>query len=307
MSFQDCPEADCQTAKDADASVIQVIEPRTRDLGGFTVGRVLPVAKRRNLGPFVFLDQMGPTTFGPDRDFEVRAHPHIGLATVTYLWDGWMQHKDSLGNDLAIRPGALNLMTAGRGIVHVERNRAADRPNGTTRLYGFQVWIALPQSAEEGDPAFVHHPAEDLPAISGPGWQGRVVLGRAFDAASPVATASETLYVDLALEAGASLEIPPAAAERGLLLVEGKARLDDTAYNPQRLLVLAEGSRPLLRAEEALRVLLIGGAPLDGPRHLWWNFVSSSKERIEQAKADWRAGRFDEVAGESDFIPLPED
>ncbi|MEO1193286.1 MAG: pirin family protein [Pseudomonadota bacterium] len=287
-------------------AVEQEIEPRQRDLGGFTVARVLPVASRRALGPFVFLDQMGPADFGPDQDFEVRAHPHIGLATVTYLWEGWIRHRDSLGSDLRIEPGALNLMTAGRGIAHSERNAAAEREDGTTRLYGFQVWVALPLEQEECEPAFVHHPLEDLPPVAGPGWQGRVVLGSAFGATSPVRMASETLYVDLALEAGASVILPAEAAERGVYLVEGKVTLDSSPYEPRRLLVLTPGTTPVLQAEESARVLMVGGAVLDAPRHLWWNFVSSSQDRIEQAKADWKSGRFPPVPGETDFIPLPE-
>ena len=285
--------------------VLLEIEPRPRDLGSFTVGRLLPVAQRRQIGPFVFLDQMGPASFGPDQDFEVSAHPHIGLATVTYLWEGWILHKDSLGSRQVIHPGAVNLMTAGRGIAHVERNHAADRPQGSTRLYGFQFWTALPQALEESEPRFDHRPAEALPLLDGPGWRARLVIGEAWGARAPVPAASPTLLLDIEMDPDAELVLPP-AEERGLFLVEGAARLEGRRWEPHRLLVLAPGTAPRLRADEPLRALLLGGAPLDGPRHMWWNFVSSSKERILAAQEDWRAGRFAPVPGESHRLPLPD-
>jgi len=292
----------------SDSPIEAVIVPRASDLGeGFTVLRALPSMQRRSVGPFVFLDQMGPVRLKPGRGLDVRPHPHIGLATVTYLFEGEIMHRDSLGTVLSIRPGDLNWMTAGRGIVHSERSPDALRPAGPS-LYGMQAWVALPQEHEETDPSFVHHPAAELPVIQGEGRRVRIIVGTLYGQRSPVHTLSETLYADVQLEAGALLSVPADYAERALYLVEGSLEIAGT--NPSdggRLLVLRSGVEVAARAgAQGARLMLLGGAALDGPRHLWWNFVSSSSERIEQAKADWRERRFAPVPDETEFIPLPE-
>ena len=281
------------------------IEPRPRDIGGFEVLRLLPVAQRRSVGPFVFLDQMGPATLAAGTGMDVRPHPHIGLATVTYLFDGEILHRDTLGSVQAIRPGEVNWMTAGSGIAHSERTPAELRGGGMN-VFGIQSWIALPKAKEEVDAAFFHHPVADLPTIEGEGKRIRVIAGAAFGARSPVATYSETLYCDGALEAGARLDLPREHAERAILPVSGRLRIAGHDLGLGTLLVLRAGEAVTVEAAEPARFMLLGGEPLDGPRHMWWNFVSSSKERIDQAKADWKAGRFGQVPGESDFIPLPE-
>jgi redox-sensitive bicupin YhaK (pirin superfamily) len=282
-----------------------VIVPRTADLGdGFTVRRVLPYAKRRMVGPFVFFDHFGPTVFRAGQGLDVRPHPHIGLATVTYLFDGEILHRDSLGTVQPIRPGAVNWMTAGRGIVHSERTPPALRTGGSA-ITGVQLWVALPLRHEEAAPAFAHHPADALPRISGEGKEVRVIAGALFGARSPVATFSDLFYADAALAAGARLDLPAEHEERGVYVVSGAVTLAGESFGPDRLVVLKPGAAAVLEATAASRVLLLGGAPLEGPRHVWWNFVSSSQERIEQAKQDWRAGRFARVPDETEFIPLP--
>jgi redox-sensitive bicupin YhaK (pirin superfamily) len=281
-----------------------VVVPRTRDLGGFEVRRALPSARRRMVGPFVFLDQMGPAVFRGGRGIDVRPHPHVGLATVTYLFDGALLHRDSLGTVQAIRPGAVNWMTAGRGIVHSERTPPEARVEGAT-LFGIQTWVALPRAYEEAAPGFAHTPAEALPSLEGDGVRLRVVLGALFGARSPVQTFSETVYAEAALAPGARLDVPTEAEERAVYVVEGVVEESGAAFEAGRLLVLRPGAPVLLRAAGPARLLVLGGEPMDGPRHIWWNFVSSSLERIEQAAADWAAGRFDPVPGETDFIPLP--
>lgn len=286
-----------------------VIVPRASDLGdGFSVLRALPAMQRRSVGPFVFLDQMGPVTLKPGRGMDVRPHPHIGLATVTYLFTGEIMHRDSLGTVQPIRPGELNWMTAGSGIVHSERSPDALRQSGHT-LYGIQAWVALPRQHEETAPSFVHHRAVELPVIEGEGRRVRLIAGALYGQRSPVHTLSETLYAEVQLEAGALLSVPADYAERALYLVEGSLEVADAAGPSEagRLLVLRSGEEVAARAgAQGARMMLLGGAPLDGERHLWWNFVSSSIERIEQAKTDWREGRFDPVPGETEFIPLPE-
>lgn len=282
-----------------------VIVPRTRDLGdGFEVRRALPAAQRRMVGPFVFWDQMGPTVLAPGRGLDVRPHPHIGLATVTYLFEGEILHRDSLGSVQAILPGAVNWMTAGRGIVHSERTAPETRAKGGP-LFGIQSWVALPRAAEECAPAFSHYAAQSLPEIAEDGLRARVIAGSLFGARSPVATAWETLYADIALDAGARLTVPE-HEERAVYVVAGEVELGGHAYGPGTLLVLAAKGAPVLHAPTGTRLMLFGGAAMDGPRHIWWNLVSSSQDRIEQAKADWRAGRFPKVPGETEFIPLPE-
>jgi len=284
-----------------------VIVPRTSDLGdGFEVRRVLPSEERRTVGPFVFFDQMGPTVLRVGAGLDVRPHPHIGLATVTYLLDGEILHRDSLGTVQPIRPGEVNWMTAGRGIVHSERTPPELRTAGT-RLFGIQTWIGLPKDREEVEPAFVHHAESALPMLEGDGKHVRVIAGEFQGARSPLAVFSETLYADAALAAGARLEVPPDYRERAIYIAEGRIAIAGDPFEAGRMLVFSPGAAILVDAIGQARFLLLGGEPLDGPRHLWWNFVSSSVERIDQAKADWREGRFPEVPDESEFIPLPEE
>ena len=281
-----------------------IIAPRPRDLGGFTVARVLPAAERRMVGPFVFLDEMGPADFAPGSGIDVRPHPHIGLATVTYLFSGEILHRDSLGSVQPIRPGEINWMTAGRGITHSERTPPAIRADGGT-LAGMQSWVALPKDDEETAPSFAHHGAAALPVVDGEGRRVRVLIGTIYGARSPVRTFSETLYADVTLTSGATLQVPAEPEERALYLVDGTVEIAGETVAPGRLLVLRPAAEIAVTARSAARLMLLGGAKLDGPRHLWWNFVSSSRERIEQAKADWRDGRFPPVPGDGEFIPLP--
>ncbi len=280
------------------------ITPRAHDLGGgFTVRRILPALQRQAIGPFVFLDHFGPVTAQPGDNHDVRPHPHIGLATVTYLFEGAMMHRDSTGVVQRIEPGAINWMTAGRGIVHSERT-PDDLRSVTRRSHGFQLWSALPVEHEEDAPSFSHTPAGAIPEVQLPGAKVRVLIGTAFGATSPVATLSPTLYLALELEAGALLTIPDAAQERGIYSVDGPLEVEGERLESGQMLVLEPGSTPTLCAREATRVMLIGGAPL-GHRHMVWNFVSSRKERILQAQDDWEAQRFSKVPGETEFIPLP--
>lgn len=305
MSFFHCPNADCSKPRDGSELIEQVIVPRTRDIGGFEVGRVLPSNQRRTVGPFVFFDQMGLGHFQPGQGLDVRPHPHIGLATITYLFSGQIMHRDSLDTELVIRPGAVNLMTAGRGIVHSERSPDESRSRAS-ELFGLQAWIALPAADEETDPAFSHHPAEDLPVIEADGARVRILAGAAYGQRAPVPTRSETLYVDIELKPGARLPVDSPHEERGLYVAQGSVELDGQTFTAGRLLVLKPGQHFTLGSRAGARVALLGGEPLDGPRHLWWNFVSSRKERIEQAKHDWSAGRFDQVIGDSELMPLPD-
>jgi redox-sensitive bicupin YhaK (pirin superfamily) len=285
---------------------VLVIDARTRDLGGFTVGRVLPSGARKLIGPFIFFDHMGPATFAPGRGIDVRPHPHIGLATVTYLFEGEIVHRDSLGSHQPIRPGDVNWMTAGRGIVHSERTGSGPRQSGS-RLDGLQLWVALPLAHEETDPEFHHHPSRDLPAIDIAGARVRVLAGSAFGAASPVRTFSPLFYVDAAMPAGSELSLPDRYEERAAYVVSGTVACGEQQAERGRMLVFAPGAAATLRAVSDARVALVGGAPIDGERHIFWNFVSSSQARIEQAKRDWREGRFPKVPGdEQEFIPLPD-
>ena len=286
------------------ASTRLSLPAHSKDLGGgFTVRRYLPAAARQAVGPFLFFDHFGPVQAGPDDNHDVRAHPHIGLATVTYLFEGAMQHRDSLGVVQRIEPGAVNWMTAGRGIVHSERT-PDDLRGLARRSHGLQLWVALPAEDEEMAPAFAHTPAADIPALEVGGTRLRVLVGEAFGAVSPVAVRSPTLYLDIEMSAGDAFPLP-LAEERALYVIEGSVHLDGEVLPTGRLLVLAPGEEPMLGAEGEARVVMIGGAPL-GHRHLWWNFVSSRKERLVQAADDWAAGRFTMVPGETEFIPLPE-
>jgi redox-sensitive bicupin YhaK (pirin superfamily) len=302
VSWHPASDPDCPATPDG--AVETVIVPRAHDIGGFEVRRALPAVGRRMVGPLIFWDQMGPGEFLTGKGVDVRPHPHIGLATVTYLFEGRVMHRDSLGTEMEITPGAVNWMTAGKGIAHSERSPAAARA-APHRLYGIQSWIALPKHREEGDPGFDHYAAEALPAWSGEGIAIRLIVGAAFGLASPVRAASDTLYADVALAPGARLPLPRETEERAVYVLEGEVAVAGTAYGAGRLLVFRAGDPITLAATMPARVLVVGGAAMDGPRFIWWNFVSSSKGRIEQAKADWQAGRFAPVPGETEFIPLP--
>ncbi len=292
-------------------AVLLTIEPRRRDLGGFTVGRVLPYAKHRMVGPFIFFDEMGPADFAPGSGIDVRPHPHIGLATVTYLFDGEIRHKDSLGFDQAIRPGDVNWMTAGRGIVHSERTDAKLRLNGH-RLHGIQSWVALPTDAAETAPSFHHHPAATLPVHAKAGLITRLIAGKAFGFASPVKTYSPMFYAAIEAEAGAAIRLPAEHEERALYLLSGSATIDNEAFAAGRMIVFRSGGDPEITAAAPMRAMLLGGAAL-GPRDIWWNFVGTSQARIEQARREWTLSAasgfsgtpFTLPPGESEFIPLP--
>jgi redox-sensitive bicupin YhaK (pirin superfamily) len=303
MSFEPAPEPAVEPR--GCPGLESVVHGAPRDLGGFSVRRLLPSMARRSIGPFVFWDQMGPATLPPGRGMDVRPHPHIGLATITYLFDGEIMHRDSLGSAQPIRPGAVNWMTAGRGIVHSERTPSELRAGGSP-LAGVQAWVALPRQLEECDPAFAHHPAAALPIVENEGLRVRVLVGTLFDRTSPVVAASPTFYADATLAAGARLTLAADYAERAIHVAEGRVMLAGDAFDAGRLLVFRAGDAVTITAADAARVLLFGGAPLDGPRHLWWNFVSSSQSRLDQAKADWKAARFPAVPGETGYIPLPE-
>jgi redox-sensitive bicupin YhaK (pirin superfamily) len=280
------------------------IVPRVRDLGdGFSVRRALPDAKRRSVGPFVFFDQMGPVRLEPGHGLDVRPHPHIGLATVTYLLEGEILHRDSLGSVQAIRPGEVNWMTAGRGIAHSERTPPQLRAAGP-RLFGVQTWVGLPRAAEECEPSFSHHTG--LPVVEEGGVTLRLILGDLLGLASPVPTLSPTIYADISLAATRRFAIPAKHEERGVHVIEGEVAIGTQPLGAGEMVVLVPGTEAVVEARSAARLLLFGGAPLDGPRFVWWNFVSSSRERIVQAAEDWKAQRFAAVPGETERIPLPD-
>ena len=285
-------------------SIQHIIGPHVRDLGGFSVKRVLPSAARQTVGPFIFFDHMGPVDFPAGEGIDVRPHPHIGLATVTYLFEGSMVHRDSLGSVQTIVPGDVNWMTAGNGIVHSERSSPEAREKGA-RLHGIQTWVALPKDQEKVAASFAHHAASTLPKLECPGVQGVVIAGDAFGLTSPVKVNSRTLYVALELAAGASLVIPPEHADRGLYLVDGAVTIDGEALDPHHLAVLEPGSDVTLTAQVSSRVMLLGGDPTDGHRHIYWNFVASDKADIDDAKQRWEADAFAHVPGETERIPLP--
>jgi redox-sensitive bicupin YhaK (pirin superfamily) len=285
-------------------SIKLLIESREKDIGGFTVRRLLPHAKQRLVGPFIFFDHMGPVQFAPGQGIDVRPHPHINLATVTYLFEGAFMHRDSLGSEQLIEPGAINWMTAGSGIVHSERTPSELRKAGS-RAHGLQLWVALPRLHEETPPSFDHYPVSMLPVIEQGGAIIRVLAGRAYGAVSPVRTHSPLIYLDIELPAGRCLLLPDEYNERAMYVVSGEAVLNGQRLKQQQMAVL--NSAPAeIQALHTSRIMLIGGEPLDGGRYIWWNFVSSRKERIEQAQLDWKSGRFAPVPGETDFIPLPE-
>ena len=284
----------------------ETITPVTHDLGAFQVRRVLPSKARTMVGPFIFVDQFGPAHFDIGQGMDVRPHPHINLSTLTYLFEGAIDHRDSLGTYATIRPGACNLMTAGRGIVHSERTPPAERASGSP-ISGMQTWLALPDGKEEVDPAFEHVAAEDLPIVEDGQVSARVIMGSLWGVTAPTTQHSATIYADILMNAGASLPIEAEADERAVLVAMGDARLDDEALDRYSLYILKPGQAMTLRAATDARVMLLGGEAFRTPRHLWWNFVSSSRDRINQAKHDWKNGNFPLVAGDSEeFIPLPD-
>ncbi|KUR76567.1 pirin family protein [Novosphingobium sp. Fuku2-ISO-50] len=293
----------------SDAAVEAVIVPPLRDLGdGFTVRRALPAVHRRMVGPFIFLDELGPIAFTGDRALDVRPHPHIGLATITHLIEGEILHRDSLGHVQPIRPGAVNWMTAGRGIVHSERTPPAARGVGA-RLHAIQLWVALPVAQEEIAPSFRHYPAQALPVAEDRGVRLALLAGVADGMTAPVETASDMILAELMLAAGGRYAFGAAHVERAVYVVSGAVRVEgqEGAFAAGQLVVLKPGAEVVLAADMPSRLMLVGGEPFPERRYVWWNFVSSRPERIEAAKADWRAGRFDGVAGDDEFIPLPPD
>jgi len=288
-------------------TVASVLQGRPRDLGGFSVRRVLPAGRLQTVGPFIFFDHMGPATFAPGGGVDVRPHPHIGLATVTYLFTGEFMHRDSLGTAQLIRPGDVNWMVAGRGIVHSERTPAESRSAaGGATIHGIQTWVALPREHEEIEPSFEHHPAPTLPEIREPGVDMRLIAGAAYGRQAPTSVHSPMFYLAATLQQDTLVELPGEYAERAAYVVEGEIEVDDARHGVGDMVVFAAGGRATLRAVTAARVMLLGGAPVDGPRQIWWNFVSSSVERIERAKLDWREERFAPVPGDDERIPLPE-
>lgn len=304
MSWNPCPDPTIGDRSSVDSVELKIV-PRAVDLGEMTVRRALPSTKRQMVGPFIFFDQMGPAEFLTDQGIDVRPHPHINLSTLTYLFEGEILHRDSLGTEKAIQPGAVNWMRAGRGIVHSERTAEARKRNGQ-RLFGIQTWMALPLQQEESDPAFMHHGAEALPVVEAAGIRARLIAGRAFGTASSLQTASETLYADVQLTAGARMPVDADYDERAIFTISGRIEIAGDSFEPGQLLVLRQGDAVTVAASADARFMLFGGAPMEGPRYIWWNFVSSRLERIEAAKEEWAKGRFDTVPGdEAEFIPLP--
>jgi redox-sensitive bicupin YhaK (pirin superfamily) len=306
MSFFPGKDPEAGDAYSCEA-IAHVVVPRTVDLGdGFLVRRALPSARSRMVGPFIFFDHFGPAEFRAGKGLDVRPHPHIGLATVTYLFDGEIMHRDSLGTAAAIKPGEVNWMTAGRGIVHSERTGPEIRTTGSP-IHGLQMWVALPQAKEEVEPGFAHHKIDEFPLVRDDGTFVRVVVGSLYGAQSPVPTLHETIFANALLRAGATLPLDADHEERALYVVDGAVEIAGDKFESGRLLVFKPGDRVTIKAATDTHFVIVGGAPMDGPRHIWWNFVSSRKERIEQAKAEWTAGHFGKVPGdEIEFIPLPE-
>jgi redox-sensitive bicupin YhaK (pirin superfamily) len=280
-----------------------LISARQKELGGVAIRRVLPYSKRRMIGPWIFLDHIGPAKIEAGKGFEVLPHPHINLATVTYLFEGKIVHRDSLGVVQTIEPGAINLMVAGRGVAHSERSLPDMREAGF-EVHALQLWLALPEEVEEIDPAFYHHSAEELPDREAEGLRVRVMIGQGFGLSSPVKTFSPTLYAEATLSPGVRLELPDSVPERAVYVVSGSIRLNDEVVPEHTLAVCREGIPAVVVAEQASQLAIIGGAPI-GPRYIWWNFVSSRAERIEQAKQDWKEGNFPPVPRETEFVPLP--
>jgi len=286
-------------------AVRKIIEARARDIGGFPVGRVLPAGRLRTVGPFIFLDHMGPADFAPGEGVDVPPHPHIGLATVTYLFEGALLHRDSEGSVQPIRPGDVNWMIAGRGIVHSERTPPEVRA-GPSRLQGIQSWVVLPRDREECAPGFTHHPGHTLPTLEADGLRVTLIAGEAMGMRSPVSVASPTIYMDAALAPGARMTLPAEHEERAVYAALGEVRIDGETLPPRAMALLAPGARVEIAAPAGARGMILGGAPVDGERHIWWNFVSSDPARIERAKDDWRERRFLPVPGDDGYAPLPQ-
>ena len=311
MSWNPTLAPDCPGATGLD-SIETLIIPRARDLGGFEVRRALPSPKRQMVGPFIFFDQMGPAEFLTEQGIDVRPHPHIGLGTVTYLYQGEFQHRDSLGTNQMIHPGAVNWMLAGRGVTHSERTSPDTRARGHN-LFGIQTWVALPEDREDMAPAFEHHAKEALPIIEDTGVQTRLILGTGWGARAPVTMQSEIFYADVVLAPGAALPLPDDHEDRGLYITQGSVEIAGESFEAGRMMVFRPGDRITVRAgEQGARLMALGGETLNGPRYIWWNFVSSSRDRLEEAKAawreaDWENGLFRLPPGDEDeFIPAPE-
>lgn len=282
-----------------------VLRPHERDLGeGFSVKRLLPAATRQMIGPFIFLDHMGPVVFAPGAGIDVRPHPHIGLATATYLFEGVILHRDSLGTIQEIHPGDVNWMTAGRGIAHSERTPPALRIEGA-RLHGLQFWVALPKIAEQVEPSFQHHPGASLPRVDGQAYTLTLIAGRGWGLESPVKTHSPLFYADVEFKSSGCFPIPAEHVERGIYVVDGEVRLDGEILTPGLVYVLQSGNPIVVEVEGAARLVIFGGEPLEAPRRIWWNFVASDSALIDKAKSDWEAQRFDPVPGEDEYLPLP--
>ncbi|MGX0879143.1 redox-sensitive bicupin YhaK (pirin superfamily) [Roseovarius sp. MBR-154] len=309
MSWNPTVEPICP---DAGPDAIEtVIVPRARDIGGFEVRRALPAPRRQMVGPFIFFDQMGPAEFLTGQGIDVRPHPHIGLGTVTYLFDGEFQHRDSLGTDQMIHPGAVNWMVAGRGVTHSERTSEATR-RGKSKLFGIQTWVALPDAEEERLASFEHHGKDVLPVLEEGGAQARLIMGRAWGATAPVSTFTDMFYADVRLEPGAGLPLPEDHEDRGVYVIAGAAEVAGQVFEAGQMMVFRPGDRIGLRAgKQGARLIVLGGETLNGPRYIWWNFVASSREKIEAAKADWAAGDWAEgrfrlpPGDDAEFIPLP--
>ncbi|MGM0555569.1 MAG: pirin family protein [Myxococcota bacterium] len=305
MSWRACPDPIPGERDQADA-IETVAIPRSVDVGGFEVHRVMPTRQSQMVGPFIFFDQMGPGELLTAQGIDVRPHPHINLATVTYLFDGEIVHRDSLGTEQAISPGAVNWMKAGKGIVHSERSGDQERQEAS-RVFGLQTWVALPEEHEESDAAFRHHSADELPVVEDHGIRARILAGSAFGAASPLKAASDTLYAEVKMEAGEAVSIPSEYTERAIYTLTGDVEVGGKDFPGEHMLVLKPGASVDVVARSSAHFMLFGGAPMDGPRFIWWNFVSSRLDRIEQAKEEWATGKFDTVPGDAEeFIPLPE-
>jgi redox-sensitive bicupin YhaK (pirin superfamily) len=288
-----------------DSPVRLLLEPEEKDLGEFVVRRTLPATKRQRVGPFIFFDHMGPVDFAPGSGVDVRPHPHIGLATITYLFEGRIMHRDNLGNAQVIEQGAVNWMTAGKGIVHSERTPPEQKRTGSP-LHGLQVWVALPVESEECEPRFEHYPEEDVPVANLDGVSLRVIVGSAYGCSSPVRASSETLYVEANLEENAWLSLPADVDELAIYVVDGEVSIGECLVGEHTMAIIEPGAGAIVHAVKASKLMLLGGASLPGKRYLWWNFVSSSRKRMNKAKADWKEKRFPDVPGETEFIPLPD-
>ncbi|MEM9204705.1 MAG: pirin family protein [Pseudomonadota bacterium] len=310
MSWNPALDPSCPTGDDVDA-IETLIIPRARDLGEFEVRRALPSAKRQMVGPFIFFDQMGPAEFLTDKGIDVRPHPHIGLATVTYLYNGAVHHRDSLGTSMEITPGAVNWMVAGNGITHSERTPVSSRQKPSSSLFGIQTWVALPDEAEDVAPAFEHQPSDALPVIEGDGKSVKLILGRLYGEEAPVSTFSDMFYADAVLSAGTRIPFDADHEDRGIYVVSGTIRIAGRDFEAGQMMIFRPGDPITIEAITDARLMMLGGETFNGPRYIWWNFVASSKERIEHAKeawrtGDWQNGRFHLPPDDHDeFIPLP--